>query len=433
LQGLQRQSSLDEWLAWLETLHPKKIDLSLNRIRTVLEALELDEPPFKVVTVGGTNGKGSCVAYLSNIYRAARYRVGAFTSPHLVRFNERIEVDGEPATDQEIVDAFVAMQAALGRVTLSYFEASAVAAFVHFARSRVDVAVLEVGMGGRLDAVNVYDADAAIIASISLDHVEWLGGDRESIGFEKAGIMRAGRPVAIADRDPPRSLADAAAACGADALFIDRDFSVAERAQGLEITCRGGTKVHVPKPAFGGTEQHWNAAASVQTVVALRPVLPVADAEIAAGIARTKPGGRMDTRVLGGVTWMFDVAHNPAAAERLAVALAARPATHRAAVFGGMHDKDLRGVLRHFVGLVDHWHIATVDSERAATAAEIAAILGDLGAGTCDTHPDIAGACSAARSAAETGDLVVVFGSFYTVGPALTALGLYSPSPGSAL
>jgi dihydrofolate synthase/folylpolyglutamate synthase len=430
---LQRQSSLDEWLAWLETLHPKKIDLSLNRIRTVLEALDLDLPPFRVITVGGTNGKGSCVAYLANIYRAAGYKVGAFTSPHLVRFNERIEVDGVPATDQEIVNALVAMQAALGRVTLSYFEASAVAAFVHFANSGVEIAVLEVGMGGRLDAVNVYDADAALIASIGLDHVEWLGGDRETIGFEKAGIMRAHRPVVIADRDPPASLAAAAAATGADALFIDHEYSVAEDADGLVIVCRGGTRIRAPKPGFGGIEQHWNVAACVQAVVALRSILAVADDAIAAGVSRTKPEGRMDARTLDGVAWIFDVAHNPAAAERLALALAGAPRSRTLAVFGGMHDKDLRGVLRQFAHTVDDWHVATVASDRAATSSEINAILSDLGAAACHEHADIGAACAGARAAARDGDRVVVFGSFYTVGPALTALGLYSGSPGSAL
>jgi dihydrofolate synthase/folylpolyglutamate synthase len=301
---------------------------------------------------------------------------------------------------------------------------------VHFANSGVEIAVLEVGMGGRLDAVNVYDADAALIASIGLDHVEWLGGDRETIGFEKAGIMRAHRPVVIADRDPPASLAAAAAATGADALFIDHEYSVAEDADGLVIVCRGGTRIRAPKPGFGGIEQHWNVAACVQAVVALRSILAVADDAIAAGVSRTKPEGRMDARTLDGVAWIFDVAHNPAAAERLALGA---PRSRTLAVFGGMHDKDLRGVLRQFAHTVDDWHVATVASDRAATSSEINAILSDLGAAACHEHADIGAACAGARAAARDGDRVVVFGSFYTVGPALTALGLYSGSPGSAL
>ena len=223
----RRHRSLEEWLAWLETLHPKKIDLSLDRVLTVLDRLDLRDPPYTVITVAGTNGKGSCVAMLESIYWHAGYSVGAFTSPHLWRFNERVRVDGIDASDEELVALFESLDAALDTVTLSYFESSTVVALMHFARRAVDVAVLEVGMGGRLDASNAVDADCALIVSVDLDHQEWLGEDREAIGHEKAGIMRAGKPVVVADRNPPASVLAHAAAVGAPVQLIGRDFDEA--------------------------------------------------------------------------------------------------------------------------------------------------------------------------------------------------------------
>jgi dihydrofolate synthase/folylpolyglutamate synthase len=429
-----RHSSLAQWLAWLETLHPKKIDLSLNRIRTILEVLELDVPPFRVITVGGTNGKGSCVAYLSEVYARARYRTGAFTSPHLITFNERIAVNGINARDQELVDAFVAMDEARDAVTLSYFEASAVAALVHFARENVDLAVLEVGMGGRLDAVNAVAADAALIVSVGLDHEEWLGSDRESIGFEKAGIMRPGRPVVIADPDPPRSLAAAALDIGADALFIGRDFDVARLDGELLVRCRGGGERRIPVPRFGGKEQWRNAAACVQLIECLASVAPVTQAALRDGIAAAAPRGRAQRHMVDGVEWIFDVAHNPAAAQCLAATLAAgEPDGQTWAVFGALRDKDVRGVLTELAGIVDVWHLVSLDGERGASAAEISAAVqqGGGSAAVAGFH-DVAAACAATRAQAVPGDRVVVFGSFHVVGPALSALELYSAKPGSA-
>jgi len=431
MQAPGRASSLAEWLAWLETLHPKKIDLSLNRIRMVLEALGLEQPPFRVAAIGGTNGKGSCVAYLSNIYFQAGYKTGAFTSPHLIRFNERIAVDGVDASDDELVEAFVAMDEARDRITLSYFEASAVAALIHFARKRVDVAILEVGMGGRLDAVNAVDADAALIASVGLDHEEWLGNDRESIGFEKAGIMRPGRPAIVADPAPPRSLHKAAEDTRADALFIDREFTVECSGDELIVRCRNAAPRRVPRPKFGGTEQWLNVAACVQLVDCLAEVLPVPDAAIESGILASAPRGRADRRVVGGVEWVFDVAHNPAAAQRLAVTLQAMPAAGRTyAIFGALRDKDIRGVLAQFAALIDAWLVITPKAERAAAAADISATLEALGArASISAFADVEAACAAARNTAVAGDRVIVFGSFYIVGPALSALELYFQPP----
>jgi dihydrofolate synthase/folylpolyglutamate synthase len=429
-----RSASLAQWLAWLETLHPKKIDLSLNRIRTILEVLGLDVPPFRVITVGGTNGKGSCVAFLSEIYARAGYRTGAFTSPHLIDFNERIAVNGRYASDQALVEAFAAMDEARDTITLSYFEASAVAALIHFAAEQVDLAILEVGMGGRLDAVNAVDADAAMIVSVGLDHEEWLGSDRESIGFEKAGIMRRYRPVVIADREPPRSLEAFATEVGADALFIGRDYDVASVADGLRVNCRGNVVRQVPRPRFGGEEQWLNAAACVQVVECLRDVLPVSDEALQNGIAATAPAGRSERRLIDGVEWIFDVAHNPAAAERLAATLAAQPIEGRTwAVFGALRDKDVGGVLSALAPSIDCWQVVTLDAERGADAAEIEAVARrSEGLQTVTAFPDVPAACAATRTQAAAGDRVVVFGSFYVVGPALAALELYSALPGSA-
>jgi dihydrofolate synthase/folylpolyglutamate synthase len=430
---MQSFSTLDEWLAWFETLHPKKIDMSLGRIRSVLESLDLAEPPYRAVTVGGTNGKGSCVAYLENIYRAADYRVGAFTSPHLWRFNERICVNGRRATDQELIELFEALECARGPVTLSYFESSAVAAFLHFARQEVDVAVLEVGMGGRLDAVNVYDADVALIASVGLDHEDWLGPDRERIGYEKAGIMRCGRPVIVADPDPPRSVRDAVTATGARGHFIDHDFSCEAIASGLLYRDADGRTLQLPAPRFGGSEQFINAAACVKVVDCLQDDLPVDDRAIATGVAATFLAGRLDRRMLAGVEWIFDVAHNPAASHRFADYVESLPVlSTTTAVFGAMQDKDLRGVLEPWIRAVDRWHVAPVDSERTASGPQIEQWLERLGAERIAVHSDVESACAAARAGARPGERVLVFGSFYTVGPAMASLGLYcEPSPGA--
>ncbi len=434
MHGLQRDSTLDQWLRWLETLHPKKIDLSLNRIRTVLEALELDRPPYRVITVGGTNGKGSCVAFLTSIYRHAGYRVGAFTSPHLIKFNERIEVDGIYASDQQLVDAFVEMEQARGKVTLSYFEASAVAAVIHFARCEVDIAVLEVGMGGRLDAVNALDADGSLIVSIGLDHEEWLGDDLESIGFEKAGIMRPGRPAVIAETKPPRTLRSAAQESGADAYFAGADYHYSVDTEHVVVVCRSGIEVAVPIPRFGGQEQHSNVAACVQLVTALADKLPIAEAAFISGVAATRPRGRMQSQTIGGVEWIFDVAHNPDAAQRFAEHLRRHPVSGRCfALFGAMRDKDLAGVLGYFAAIVDEWYLVPVESERGATVADIQANLVSIESSRITAFANVPAACAAAKANAQDGDRVIVFGSFYTVGPALSALAIYFDAPSGAV
>jgi dihydrofolate synthase/folylpolyglutamate synthase len=424
----QRFDTLDQWLAWFETLHPKKIDFSLSRVRAVLDALDIATPPYRVITVGGTNGKGSCVAMLESIYREAGYRVGAFTSPHLWRFNERLRLDAKAISDTALIELFELMDAARGTITLSYFEASAVAAMLFYARARVDLAILEVGMGGRLDAVNVYDADAALIVSIDLDHEEWLGSDRDAIGREKAGIMRAGRPVVVADADPPTSILEAAASLGAELKLIGRDFSVESEADGLIYRVSGRADERLPRPSFGVRAQLQNAAACIAIVDALGSSLPVDRAAVGRGLKNVRIAGRLDRHTIDGVEWIFDVAHNPAAAARMLDALESSPPAERTwAVFGAMRDKDLAGVMRGFVSAVGEWFVAPVESERGASPDSLCGILSELGA-VASAHADVAAACEAARRRAAPGDRVLVFGSFYTVGPALAALGLYSPA-----
>jgi dihydrofolate synthase/folylpolyglutamate synthase len=421
----QRGLSLDRWLAWFETVHPKRIDLRLDRFVAILDTLGLRTPAYKVVTVAGTNGKGSCVAMLESIYWHAGYGVGTFTSPHLWRFNERIRYDGVDAADAELVAVFEEVAAALGSATLSYFEASLVAALALFRRRRPDVVMLEVGMGGRLDATNALDTDCALIVSIDLDHREWLGDTRETIGREKAGIVRAGKPVVIGDRAVPASVLEHAAAVGAVPRLIGRDFDF--RRDGVRWRRARDTPAapSFPLPPFGGEEQLDNAVSCAAVVDALRADLPVGDSALAAGIAAAYLRGRLERHDVDGVEWVLDVAHNPAAAARLAASLRRlREAARTFIVFAAMRDKDLAGVVQPFTA-ADGWFVAQASADRGATGEELRLLLESLGVARVHVAADVAAACAAARAAARPRDRVVVYGSFHTVGAAMEALRLY--------
>jgi dihydrofolate synthase/folylpolyglutamate synthase len=422
----RRGLTLDHWLAWFETLHPKRIDLSLERLSAVLDERSLRPPPYQVVTVAGTNGKGSCVAMLESIYWHAGFRVGTFTSPHLWRFNERIRVDGADAADAELIAVFESIDAALGPITLSYFEASLVAALEVFKRRGIDVAILEVGMGGRLDATNTVDTDCALIVSIDLDHKEWLGETREAIGREKAGIVRGGKPVVIADRAVPKSVLAHAAAERAVPRLLGRDFDFRRVGTGWLRAADADGAPPWPLPPFGGEEQFANAAACAEVVECLGRALPVADAALAAGIARAYLRGRLERHALAGVDWVFDVGHNPAAARGLAASLGRLPRAARTwVVFAAMRDKDLKGVVEPLVAAAAGWFVAQASADRGATREELATLLASLAAPRVVATADVAAAIDAARAAAKPDDRVVVYGSFVTVGAALEALRLY--------
>lgn len=425
----RRDFTLDRWLAWFETLHPKKIDLTLDRVLAMLQRLKLKPPRYKVITVAGTNGKGSCVAMLESVYWHAGYDVGTFTSPHLWRFNERIRCNGRDATDDEIVELFREIDSALGSITLSYFESSAIAAFMYFARREVDVAILEVGMGGRLDATNTLDADCALIVSIDLDHREWLGDTREAIGREKAGIVRRGKPVVIADRAIPETVLEHAAAVGAVPCVIGRDFDFRRSGAGWQRSRDAAGAPPLPLPPFGGDEQFANAAACAVVVEQMAASLPVSDAALASGIARAYLRGRFERHAVDGVEWIFDVGHNPAAAAQLRASLdGLSPARRTFVVFAAMRDKDVTGVVAPFVALAEGWYVAQGSADRGATPAELATLLERAGARRVSTAADVPAAVGAARAAARPGDRVLVYGSFVTVGAATEALRLYCAS-----
>jgi dihydrofolate synthase/folylpolyglutamate synthase len=405
--------------------------LRLDRFVAVLDTLGLRKPPYKVITVAGTNGKGSCVAMLESTYWHAGYDVGTFTSPHLHRFNERIRFNGADAGDAELVEVFEEAAAALGPVTLSYFEASLVAALGLFRRRRPAVVILEVGMGGRLDATNALDTDCALVVSIDLDHREWLGETREEIGREKAGIVRAGKPVIIGDRAVPASVLEHAAAAKAVPKLIGRDFDFRRDGAGWRRAGDSDAAPPFPLPPFGGSEQFANAASCAAVVAALGTELPVSDAALAKGIANAYLRGRLERHDVDGVEWVFDVGHNPAAAVGLEAAVRRLPACNRTwVVFAAMRDKDLKGVVEPFAASAAGWFVAQASTDRGATGEELATLLESLGAAAVHIAADVAAACAQARAAAAPSDRVVVYGSFHTVGAALEALRLYcAPSP----
>ncbi len=411
--------SLADWLARLEGLHPSSIELGLERVGHVAAALGL-KPAFPVIIVGGTNGKGSTCAYLEAILTAAGYRTGLYTSPHLVRYNERVRIAGHEAGDAELVAAFEKIEVARGETSLTYFEFGTLGAMLQFIAAGVDVAILEVGLGGRLDAVNLWDADVAIVTSVDLDHQDFLGDTREAIGFEKAGIFRAGRPAICADPAPPASLIAHVQAIGGNDIRYGRDFAVARSADGWVFRGRTGVQADLPRPAMAGDYQLRNAAAALAALEALSARLPVDADAIRAGLTRARVRGRFE-RIAGSPELIVDVAHNPEAARALASALAAHPAPGRTlAVVGMLADKDAAGVFDALGDAVDAWWTCTPDSPRARPAGALAetlrASLPDAQVTVCG-HP--LEALAAARSAAHEGDRILAFGSFTTVAAVL--------------
>ncbi len=419
--------TLADWLAHWTTLHAQAIALGLERVAAVAGRLGLGRPAPVCITVGGTNGKGSTVAFLDAILRASGRVVGCYTSPHLLAYNERVRIDGEPVDDSELCAAFRRIEAAREGIALTYFEAGTLAAWLVFEAREVDVAVLEVGLGGRLDAVNLVDADGAIVTTVDLDHQEFLGPDRESIGREKAGIFRGDRPAVVGDDDPPASLLQHAAQIGAQLQRAGIDFRIdAGDGSGWQLAHADGTHWTLPQPALAGAVQQRNAACAVAVLHALRAVLPVAPAAIAQGIVGARCAGRLQ-RIADAPAIFVDVAHNPQAARELARWLDGLPAAPTAAVFAALGDKDIEAIADALRGRFAHWWVAGLadESPRGLDAQALASRVARAGI-TALPAGSVADALDAARAAVGPHGRVVAFGSFLTVAAALRAGGLHT-------
>jgi dihydrofolate synthase/folylpolyglutamate synthase len=410
--------TLADWLARLERLHPKGIDLGLDRVRAVADrlALRLDVP---AIIVGGTNGKGSTCAMLDSILRAGGYRTALYTSPHLLDFNERARIDGDSVADAALIEQFEAVEAARGEVSLTYFEFTTLAILRLFAAARLDVAVLEIGLGGRLDAVNLIDADVSIVTSVDLDHMEYLGPTREAIGFEKAHIYRPGRPAICSDPQPPQSLLDHARVIGADLWRFGSDFNYQGDRQQWAYGGRQRRRSGLPYPALRGANQLLNASGVLAALEALEDRLPVSQQAVRQGLLTVELPARFQV-LPGRPTTILDVAHNPQAAAVLADNLdnmGFYPVTH--AVFGMLRDKDIGAVVAKLGTRVDQWHIGSTAGPRGSSAAETAAIvrraLGGPAQPTITEHDCIVDAYACARERAGADDRILAFGSFLTV------------------
>ena len=436
--------TLSDWLAHCERLHPVTIDMGLDRVRRVAQRLGL-VMHCPVITVAGTNGKGSTCAMLEAVYGEAGFRTGVYTSPHLVHFQERCRVAGEAVAAEGLLPAFAEVEAARlgqgapaandssddgGEISLSYFEFTTLAILRTLSQSELDVAILEVGLGGRLDAVNIIDTDCAVITSIALDHTALLGPDREAIGYEKAGIMRTGRPVIVSDPVPPQSVLDRAMEVGADLWRLGKDFHFAGDQQqwgwAMHPSHGGRRYAGLAYPALRGANQLVNASGVLAVLEALRPRLPVTAQAVRNGLAMVELPGRFQI-VPGTPTLVLDVAHNPHSVAALTENLDAMgfyPCTH--AVFGAMADKDLAAMLERIAPLIDRWHVTDLPLERASKAQALADMLdgnpatapkGESRVAGCHASP--IGALRAAVAEADPADRIVVFGSFFTVGGVL--------------
>jgi len=414
-------STLPEWLAYLERLHPKTIELGLERVAEVRARMGL-APAFPIITVGGTNGKGSTCAMLEAILDAAGYRVGCYTSPHLLEYNERVRIGKQAASSAELCAAFAKVErarTAQPEISLTYFEFGTLAAVQCLIERQVDVAILEVGLGGRLDAVNAFDTDCAVVCSVDLDHTEYLGDTREKIAFEKAGIFRAGRVAVFGDPDMPGAIAEHAEKIGARLWRLGRQFGYARHGQQWDYRGDAGVRNALPYPALRGAYQLNNASAALAALDALRGQLPVSMEAVRRGLVEVNLPGRF--QVLPGTPpLILDVAHNPHAARALAQNLAAMPPARTFAVFGMLRDKDIAGVARALDGQVDTWLAAGIDAPRGASAAELAQVLrGEKVHGGIEMFPTPADALRHACNVAAENDRIVAFGSFYTVADAM--------------
>ncbi|MDH4216757.1 MAG: bifunctional tetrahydrofolate synthase/dihydrofolate synthase [Gallionella sp.] len=418
-------NTLADWLTYLESLHPKTIALGLERVAQVKQRLNLN-PDFPIITVGGTNGKGSVCALLESMLHAAGYKVGCYTSPHLLRYNERVRIAKKQASDAELCASFERIEHARDVIPLTYFEFGTLAAMQCFIEHNVDVAILEVGLGGRLDAVNVFDSDCAVVASVDIDHTDYLGDTREQIAFEKAGIFRSGKVAICADSNVPQAVTDYAEKIGAQLWRIGLEFSFEEqKTKQWNYRSITGARNALPYPALRGAFQLGNASAALAALDALKGRLPVSMEAVRRGLVEVQLAGRFQV-VPGSPMLILDVAHNPHAARSLAQNLASLPpCPHTWAVFAMLRDKDIAGVAAALDPHIDTWLVASIDAPRGATAAELAQVLQNSGVrGAIQTFNNIAGAIGYACNAAGENDRIAAFGSFYTVAEAMAARGL---------
>jgi dihydrofolate synthase/folylpolyglutamate synthase len=424
-------SDLSGWLHWLEGVHPREIELGLTRIARVADNLGLRQSGHRLMTVAGTNGKGSTVACLEGIYQAAGCRPGAYTSPHLLAYNERIRVNGEPVSDAMIIEAFRAIDAARGPITLTYFEFATLAATWCFREMAADPWLLEVGLGGRLDATNCFDADLAVVTAIDLDHMEWLGDTREAIAAEKMGIARSGRPVVCADPRPPAMIAQKARQLGAPLWQLGKDYGLTERSGEVQWQWLGpgDRSLILPRPAWMPPAALGNAAGAVMAVSGAAPDLQVDAQAIAPGLRRARLAGRQQRVRRSAAEWLLDVGHNPAAIELLAETLRQHAGRVRMA-FALMQRKDLEAVIHPLASVADDWYLLDLDDPQAHPVATTRTVLDGIGAQVVGAGP-AASAVNELEQTARRDDLLVGCGSFRVV-EALARAGVEACNPGDS-
>jgi dihydrofolate synthase/folylpolyglutamate synthase len=416
-------NTLAGWLTHLESLHPKTIALGLERVAQVKQRLNL-QPEFPIIIVGGTNGKGSVCAMLEAILYAAGYRVGCYTSPHLLDYNERVRIGKQQASDAELCASFAQIEKVRGDIALTYFEFGTLAAMQCFIEHKVDIAILEVGLGGRLDAVNVFDADCSVVTSIDIDHVDYLGDTREQIGFEKAGIFRKGRVAICADGDVPQALRKHAQEIGAELWCIGSEFGFTSHMGQWDYRSKTGARSALPLPALRGAFQLHNASAVLAALDAMKDKLPVSMEAVRRGLVEVQLAGRFQF-VPGRPQLILDVAHNPHAARSLAQNLANLPPAKTFAVFSMLKDKDIAGVVQALDAQVDVWLVAGIDAPRGASTAELVQVLQNARVhGEVKPCISIAEALNEASNRAGENDRIAAFGSFYTVAEVMRVRGL---------
>jgi len=415
--------SLSAWLVRLEQLHPKEIDMGLDRVVDVRDRIGL-QPSFPIISVGGTNGKGSTCAILEAVYKCAGYKTGLYTSPHLVSYNERVRVNGQEVKDEELVGAFERIDVARGEIPLTYFEFGTLAAQLIFCDDQVDVAILEVGLGGRLDAVNAFEPDCSVVLNVAIDHVDFLGASRELIGLEKAGIFRRGKPAICAEEEPPASLLDYASSTGAELHLAGRDFGHTRSAMGWQFWNAAGKKSGLPFPLLRGGTQLYNAAAAFECVHAMRAHFPVDMAALRGGLLDAYLPGRFQV-LPGAPLIILDVAHNAAAAQVLSTDLKALPCSGKTiAVFGVLADKQIEQITSALGSSVDEWFVCALRTSRGADAESVKQMLmRSVQEKPVSAWGSVAHGCAAAQEVARGNDRILVFGSFYTVSEALETIG----------